>query len=140
MSRTKYQKQKQNIQRYYQDNKFAILSWLSTKHGKRRWLARMEAIELLGGVCVDCGYKKDLRALQFDHEDSSTKVFKISSMLSSQRTKPGEDGSFLKPSLRVELAKCMLRCANCHAIKSSIAGDYTRGAKNYPYRERISDG
>ena len=80
----------------------------------RRWLARMECIERLGGRCVRCGYASDLRALQFDHVDPSMKIKNISAYLASGWAK----GGGLKPYLLAELQKCQLLCATCHAIKT----------------------
>ena len=79
----------------------------------------MEGIERLGGRCVRCGYASDLRGLQFDHIDPSTKIKNISSYLAHGWA---QDGG-LKPYLRVELQKCQLLCATCHAIKTAEAFD-----------------
>lgn len=54
--------------------------------------------------CIDCGFK-DSRALDFDHIDPSTKSFN----LCTARTIEGA----IK-----EMAKCEVRCANCHRIKT----------------------
>lgn len=56
-----------------------------------------------GGQCVLCGYSKCLGALDFHHRDPSTKEARIST---------GNTKSIAR--LRVEAAKCILVCANCH--------------------------
>ena len=57
-----------------------------------------------GGKCQRCGYKKCLRALQFHHIDPIKKDFHFS------------QGKDLKlSSIKKELEKCELLCANCHA-------------------------
>ena len=75
----------------------------------RLWLNRMQAIELLGGVCRLCGYKAHLDALQFDHIKPIGRAHRRSK------------GSWLAKSwdkVANELRSCQLLCANCHAIKS----------------------
>ena len=66
----------------------------------------MQAIELLGGCCVLCGYKTDLRALEFDH------VLPTVHGHISVLCKGGW------PKVAEELKRCQLLCATCHAIKS----------------------
>ena len=59
--------------------------------------------------CIDCGYKENAVALDFDHRDPLNKIGKISefSHLSKQR-------------LKEEIKKCDVRCSNCHRIKTHI--------------------
>ena len=59
-----------------------------------------------GGACVRCGYSESPAALQFHHLDPSAKKFQIS----KQGSTIGLD------ALRAEAAKCVLLCANCHAV------------------------
>lgn len=74
--------------------------------------------------CVDCG-ESDLRVLDLDHEDPAGKTAAIGKMivdaLSWQR-------------IEEEIAKCSVRCANCHRRRTSaMAGDWrslhVRGAQ-----------
>ena len=65
--------------------------------------------------CVDCGYNAHPAALDFDHRDGSEKKGNVSRMVSLDRVK-------------AEIAKCDVRCANCHRIKTyerQIAGGQT---------------
>lgn len=71
----------------------------------RRRKIKRELIEEFGGKCELCGYSKHPAALQFHHRSPEEKEFGISS--SSNK---GID------RLREEAKKCMLVCANCHAI------------------------
>lgn len=71
---------------------------------------RVEALALLGGVCVDCGTED---SLEFDHSDPSTKFTEVTTMLSK----------YSKKRLAEELAKCELRCKGCHSVKSLANGD-----------------
>jgi hypothetical protein len=70
---------------------------------KRREGVKRRAVEYLGGECQICGYKRCLSALQFHHRDELEKEFNIG-------------GSYNRSwkSLRAELDKCDLLCANCH--------------------------
>jgi hypothetical protein len=61
----------------------------------------------LDSGCVDCGYRKNPVALQFDHRDRSQKSFEIGHALAY---------SWIR--LLEEVSKCDVRCANCHVIKT----------------------
>lgn len=72
---------------------------------KRRPRVKEILVEEAGGACQVCGYDAHPGALQFHHLDPSVKAFGIS-------------GKGITRSLveaRREAAKCVLRCANCHA-------------------------
>lgn len=76
------------------------------KYAKRR--AQLDAIKLESG-CIDCGYKEHPAALQFDHRELSEKEFEIGRNILH---KPWD-------VLLAEIAKCDVRCANCHAIRTA---------------------
>jgi transposase len=59
-----------------------------------------------GGCCVLCGFDAYVGALQFHHRDPATKAFEVS--------RQGITRSVDK--LRLEAQKCVLLCANCHAM------------------------
>lgn len=59
--------------------------------------------------CVDCGEDNPI-VLQFDHRDPKAKSFNLSHA-------PRLGVSF--ETLMAEIAKCDLRCANCHTIRTS---------------------
>lgn len=71
-----------------------VLSW------RRR--IRDELITYAGGKCRICDYDKCKRALEFHHTDPLTKSFTLSSVSNSFE------------SMRKEVDKCILVCANCH--------------------------
>lgn len=73
----------------------AVVDW------RRR--SKSKLVEYKGGKCKECGYNKSINALHFHHLDPSQKDFSIS----------GKSWSFDK--LKVEVDKCVLLCANCHA-------------------------
>ncbi len=58
--------------------------------------------------CANCGYNASPRALDFDHEDSKTKVGNISRLI---RHAPWV-------VVVAEMDKCTILCANCHRVKT----------------------
>lgn len=78
-------------------SKFFVTKW--RKDLKQR------AIIYKGGKCVQCGYCKCSRALQFHHIDPTKKDFAIS--VEGDTRSWGE--------IQRELDKCVLVCSNCHA-------------------------
>jgi len=68
---------------------------------------RLTAIKLERG-CVDCGFNAHPDALHFDHREGVEKKFGLATC-----------GSRLWSTILVELAKCEVRCANCHAIRTA---------------------
>ena len=71
---------------------------------RRRKVKEMLVAEA-GGKCALCGYARHSAALQFHHVDPATKSFGLGVR--------GITRSIAR--LRVEAAKCVLLCANCHA-------------------------
>lgn len=61
--------------------------------------------------CVDCG-EADPRCLDFDHRDRASKSFTIGC------------GAISLVKVQTEVAKCDVRCANCHRKKSFEAQDW----------------
>jgi transposase len=59
-----------------------------------------------GGCCLICGFAQYLGALQFHHVDPGAKAFAVS--------RQGVTRSLAKA--REEAQKCVLLCANCHAM------------------------
>lgn len=66
--------------------------------------------------CVDCN-ESDIVVLDFDHV-SGEKEFSIATFLSSSSGGLGK--------LKREIAKCEIRCANCHRRQTAIRGDFFR--------------
>jgi hypothetical protein len=85
---------------------------LSLKHkGKRpkRVLKRQKLADyLLSHPCVDCG-ESNILTLHFDHRDPVEKSFSIGSERKRLRWEV----------IEAEIAKCDVRCANCHAIRTA---------------------
>lgn len=79
---------------------------------QREWVAKRRLKWLTeNGPCVDCGSWDDL---EVDHSDASLKVsHRVWSWSDARRTK--------------ELAKCVVRCHDCHAAKRIASDEYSRG-------------
>lgn len=67
---------------------------------------KLELIEMKGGACSKCGYKKNVSALHFHHQNSHSKQFKLGMRILSNRS---------WEAIQTEAEKCILLCANCHA-------------------------
>jgi 5-methylcytosine-specific restriction endonuclease McrA len=67
---------------------------------------KVRIIKSLGGQCSICGYKRNITALTFHHNNPFKKQFKLDVRSLSNRT-------FSK--IERELQKCILVCHNCHA-------------------------
>jgi 5-methylcytosine-specific restriction endonuclease McrA len=61
-------------------------------------------VELFGGKCSVCGYKKYVGALDFHHKNPEEKSFALSV----------KGLSYSWDSLVSEAKKCILVCKNCH--------------------------
>lgn len=81
-----------------------------SKRAKRRavvWRAT-QIIKATRG-CQDCGYNKHSEALQFDHIDDNKKG-NVSNLVRSD---------YGWETIKAEISKCEVVCANCHAIRSA---------------------
>lgn len=73
---------------------------------ERRRVVKRALVEEAGGKCALCSFKKHPAALQFHHLDPSKKEFHL-----------GHQGHSRSLSrMRAEASKCVLLCANCHAL------------------------
>lgn len=77
---------------------------------KRQNIARRFIMRyLVGKKCMDCGYDNSL-ALQFDHVNPKKKSKNVSTLV--------KEGYALE-KIKAEIGKCVIRCANCHQIKTA---------------------
>jgi hypothetical protein len=74
------------------------------KAKRKAWLIEQKS----GLCCAECGYDKHPAALQFHHVDENTKVGNVSKMVATPNVK--------FEVILIEIAKCIVLCANCHAI------------------------
>lgn len=100
------------------------LAWAVAE--RRRKLKEM-AVEYKGGRCMDCGYQKCQAALHFHHRDPAQKEFGVSV---NGMTRTWE-------AIRVELDKCDLICANCHAERHEAEDAVVREAKRAEVRKCV---
>ncbi len=83
---------------------------ISNKERQRK--TKQLAVSYKGGSCTSCGYNKSISALEFHHIDPSTKDKDYFN------TRGG-----LTQTLKTELDKCVLLCANCHREHHSLTTD-----------------
>ena len=67
----------------------------------------LDGLKLRSG-CVDCGYSEHAVALDFDHRPGEIKLFSIGIKW---------EGALVP--LLAEIAKCDIRCANCHRVRTA---------------------
>lgn len=102
---------------HYYSNKAKYIERAAARNKRVRAELQAKLREYLSGKkCADCGIG-DIRCLEFDH--IGEKNFGISQALSYSQKSWDE---ILK-----EIAKCEIRCANCHRVKTmDMAGVYYR--------------
>lgn len=90
---------------------------------ERRRRVKETLVGEAGGACLLCGYDRYAGALQFHHLDPAAKTFGLASR--------GLARSLAKA--RIEVAKCVLLCANCHAeVEAGLATIATEAAADNP--------
>jgi 5-methylcytosine-specific restriction endonuclease McrA len=82
-----------------------ILKRITSLNNKERRKRKEKLINMLGGCCSKCGYKKSISALSFHHINPKTKSFDLS-----------KNGNILHDWDEVvkEAMKCVVLCLNCH--------------------------
>lgn len=95
---------------YYQKNREKIIQQ-DGKRGKDRKTRNRQFIwdYYKKNPCVDCGETNPI-VLQFDHRDGVEKLERISLLVNNKCS--------IK-TLKEEIDKCNVRCANCHHIRTS---------------------
>jgi hypothetical protein len=94
---------------YEQHRNSHIDNALRRKRLVREQLRQSIADFLYEHPCVDCG-EADIRCLDFDHEDPTTKTKEVSVL--------AFDAAPLSVLL-AEIEKCSVRCANCHRKRTA---------------------
>jgi hypothetical protein len=73
---------------------------------RRRRRIKQILVDEAGGSCSSCGFDQHPSALQFHHLDPSEKEFAVSN----------KGATVSLSRARAEARKCVLLCANCHAM------------------------
>ena len=82
-------------------------TWVIDSRRKKK----TELVEMFGGKCAICGYKKYVGALDFHHLNRKTKSFSLSV----------KGLCYSWETIVQEAKKCALLCKNCHAeVESGI--------------------
>ena len=101
----KYQTSEKGLETYRRyRNRPEVKAKQRAFYAERR--AMLDAIKVQSG-CVDCGYKDHPAALDFDHKDGVDKRYNIAAI-----------PMYRWETIEAEIAKCEVRCANCHRIRS----------------------
>lgn len=102
---------------WYADNREDHMRNVRVRNDRVRAEARVRLTDyLLEHPCVDCG-ESDVRVLDFDHEDPTTKLTEVGRLIGTAM-----------PWQRVleEIEKCSVRCANCHRRRTAEQLGYWR--------------
>jgi len=70
--------------------------------------------------CIDCGYAAHAEALQFDHIGDNKKA-NVSDLIRSD---------YSWDTIQQEIDKCVVRCANCHAVITAVRRWESRQSSN----------
>lgn len=94
---------------YYNGNKSHHQKVVRANSDKRIKALRQYIYEyLVEHPCVDCG-NTDIRVLEFDHLPEFEKFSEVTRLVV---------GGYALRVVQEEIAKCEVRCRNCHAIKT----------------------
>ena len=105
-----------NSRRHYERNKETYLA--RGRKNKKRYRKQNRALVLdllIGKNCVDCG-ESDPVVLDFDHRDPTMKADTIGRLVGS--------GQWNK--VAAEIAKCDVRCGNCHRRRTAAQFGWTK--------------
>lgn len=92
--------------KHYKENKekFRTRNMAQKERNKKNFLEYLQ-----DKCCIDCG-EDDIIVLDFDHIDSNNKEFIISKFVT---------GGYSWKRIEKEIAKCEIRCANCHRRRTA---------------------
>lgn len=97
----------ERFKKYYENNREKQLLAIKGRKKKYRIVLQKLILAKLESGCIDCG-EKDPTCLDFDH--CSNKESNIATMYGRLRT---------VADIEKEIAKCVVRCANCHRKKTA---------------------
>ena len=82
----------------------------SARARKRKSHWHLAGMIKIASGCIDCGYAAHAEALQFDHTGQDKKG-NVSDLIRSD---------YSWKTIMLEINKCEVRCANCHAVRKRI--------------------
>lgn len=96
---------------------------------KSRTNRKLDMVYVMGGQCQCCGYHRDVHALEFHHINPAEKDFSFN-----------KAESVGWETIRKELPKCILVCANCHReIHSGFITEKLHSSFSKERADEISD-
>lgn len=96
--------------KYYQHNKKYLPRKLEMQKLRRKKIEAFLFKYLTDHPCHDCK-EKDIVVLDFDHTSMQNKLKPIAQLLT--------DGCSIA-TIKTEIAKCIVRCANCHRRRTAV--------------------
>jgi len=115
---------------YYAANRERYIQRTRRRNEQERQANRKRLLDYLAEhPCVDCS-ETDPVVLQFDHSEPDAKMYEIGELLRRR---------FPWHKIQLEIAKCVVRCANCHQRRTAKQfGWYRlRSAEQAPVAQRI---
>jgi hypothetical protein len=113
-----YECQREYCRQHYRDNKEAYNARRNARQRNMRRLNRLRVLQYLRDkCCIDCG-ESDVRVLEFDHV-AGVKTANISDICRQ---------AVAWRRVEAELAKCVVRCANCHRRKTALDLGWYKGS------------
>lgn len=105
--------------RHYQNNKHIYLDRALTRNAQVNTENKQRLYAYLSShPCVDCG-QTDIRVLEFDHVRGN-KTANITKLLKNATS---------WKAIENEIAKCEVRCVNCHRARTSESGHWWRSSR-----------
>src|SRR6266850_135011 len=107
---------------HYRRNKPRYLARNRRNKGRYRSRNRSRKAEYVAGLaCVDCG-ESDPVLLEFDHRDAADKLANVSRLMAAH--------SWAR--VQAEIAKCDIRCVNCHRRRTAAQFGWTKHRPQTP--------
>lgn len=106
--KTTGREQRNKTTREYRARKYRLEGRWQDEGKKAREL-KVWMVELKSKPCTDCGQKFPICCMQFDHRKGTKKKYNVGSMFAHH---------YSRKLIEIELQKCDLVCANCHAIRT----------------------
>jgi hypothetical protein len=107
---------RRDCRNWYRRHRATEYPKIKARAKRRKAALRALALDAKKGGCVDCP-EKDPVVLDFDHRDRSKKIGDVGQMVAK--------GIGIS-RIRAEIAKCEIRCANCHRRRTARERHYNK--------------